>query len=115
MQEDPSTRSVEGSSTFGDMAYHLDRNTSSPSTTWTAKPDRMRGSRREGQQNVAAGGRWRKLRRRNPKDPLTIQVRYRGGSEAWWYVEARGSSGAFPGHMALHDVMNEINNSMHGS
>lgn len=43
-------------------------------------------------------------------DPLTIQIRYRGGSEAWWFIEARGSSGAFPGHMCLHDVMREVNN-----
>jgi hypothetical protein len=42
------------------------------------------------------------------RDPLTMKVRYRGGAEAWWLIEARGRSVAFPGHMCIHDVMREV-------
>jgi hypothetical protein len=48
------------------------------------------------------------LRRRNPREKLTLTISYRGGAEAWWLIEARGSSGVFPGVAALHDVMREI-------
>jgi hypothetical protein len=41
---------------------------------------------------------------------LTIKVRYRGGSESWWLVEARGSQGVFPGHCQLEDVMRAVLN-----
>lgn len=56
-----------------------------------------------------APSRWSKLGRRDPKTPLNVVIRYRGGAEAWWLVEARGRRGAFPGHMSIHDVMREIN------
>lgn len=92
------------------MTYHLKKNTSSPSTTWVAKPDRMRGSRREGQQNGPKAPSFRNLRRRDPKERLTITVAYRAGSEAWWLIEARGVRQAFPGHLCLHDVLMRINN-----
>ena len=91
------------------MTYHLDKNTSSSSTTWVAKPDRMRRSRREGQQNGPKAPSFLSLGRRNPRDRLTVQVMYRGGSEAWWLVEARGTRQAFPGHMSIHDVMSQVN------
>lgn len=91
------------------MTYHLDKNTSSSSTTWVSKPDRMRRSRREGQQDGAQLPSFLSLGRRNARDSLTIQVRYRGGSEAWWLVEARGTRQAFPGHMCIHDVMTQVN------
>lgn len=56
-------------------------------------------------------GRWSGLKQRNERDPLTITVRYRGGAEGWWVVQARGRVGAFPSSMALIDVMAEINRS----
>lgn len=91
------------------MTYHLSKNSSSTSTTWVAKPDRMRGTRREGQQDVPQAPSFRKMRQRKRSDPLEVRIRYRGGSEAWWLVEARGTRQAFPGHMALHDVMSIVN------
>jgi hypothetical protein len=56
-----------------------------------------------------AASRWYGLSRRDPKAKLTLQVTYRGGSECWWLVTARGRSAVFPGHLCLHDVMREIN------
>lgn len=63
-----------------------------------------------GQAGRAAGAsRWGRLSRRDKSARLTITVKYRGGAEAWYHVEARGSNGAFPGYRSLHDVMREIN------
>jgi hypothetical protein len=41
---------------------------------------------------------------------MTLKVRYRGGAESWWLVEARGSQGVFPGSAALEDVMVQVLN-----
>lgn len=91
------------------MAYTNPKNTSSSSTTWTPKVDRMRRTPAGRATSPQAPSRWYKVGRRDPKRPLDIKITYRGGSEAWWLVEARGRHGVFPGHMALHDVMREIN------
>lgn len=58
-----------------------------------------------GKQRRGGAPSFKGVRRRDWKEPLTIQVRFRGGSEAWWFVEARGCQQAFPGHMSIHDVM----------
>ena len=42
---------------------------------------------------------------RNPREPLTITVTYRGGSECWWEIRARGTVVRRPGSEALHDVL----------
>lgn len=63
-----------------------------------------------GQSTAAAGARrWFHRAPREPRDPLTIKVKYRGGDECWYEVHARGEVGRFPGHVALHDMMREIN------
>jgi hypothetical protein len=41
---------------------------------------------------------------------LTIKVTYRGGAESWWLVEARGSTGVFPGSCYIEDVMAAVFN-----
>ncbi len=56
----------------------------------------------------AQRGRWRHLRRWPRSERLTLTVKYRGGSESWWLVTARGSSGVFPGHASLEDVMHAV-------
>lgn len=49
------------------------------------------------------------LARRNRREPLTLSVKYRGGAEAWYEIKARGRTYRVPGHRALHDVMELIN------
>lgn len=85
------------------------RNTRSASTTWDWERDRISSAARKGTARVAKQRRWRGLVKRNPKESLTIRITYRGGNQAWYLVEARGRSGVFPGVLALHDVMREIN------
>lgn len=60
-------------------------------------------------QNARQGDRWHLLPWRNPRDPLTLTIRYRGGAEAWYEIRARGSVGRIEGHICLHDVMMAIN------
>ena len=54
------------------------------------------------------GRRWFHLPWRNPRQKLTLNIRYTGGAEACIVVEARGSSGRFSGSTALFDVAQEI-------
>jgi hypothetical protein len=71
---------------------------------------------------------WRKIRRRpqgpsdtapkasssavksawNPREPLTVTVRYRGGPEAWFELRARGRTIRRPGHVAMYDALNDL-------
>lgn len=46
------------------------------------------------------GGLWR----RNRRDPLTITIVSRGGSECWWEVRARGCVARVPGHVCVEDL-----------
>lgn len=92
------------------MGYeHAGTNSRSGSTTWVPRVDKLRRPRPAGAARAAGASRWSSREKRDPKAPLTITVRYRGGGEAWYYVEGRGGSGAFPGYRSIHDVMREIN------
>lgn len=42
------------------------------------------------------------------RHPLTITVKYRGGSEGWYEIRARGQVFRSVGCLALHDVMTSI-------
>ena len=88
------------------MAYVNPKwNRRSGSHTWSSKPDKMRSGGAAGRAGASKTPPFRGISRRDWAEPLTIQVRYRGGAEAWWLVEARGRRQAFPGHLSLHDVM----------
>lgn len=52
--------------------------------------------------------RFRHLPWRDPRQPLTLTIKFRGGPECWYEVHARGSIGRWPGYMAIHDIMSEI-------
>lgn len=47
--------------------------------------------------------------RREPRENLTITVRYRGGPECWWEIKARGETVRLPGYVHLHDALMAIN------
>lgn len=42
------------------------------------------------------------------RSPLTLTVTYRGGSEGWYEVRARGRTYRRPGWVAIHDLMRDI-------
>jgi hypothetical protein len=84
-------------------------NERSGSTTWTPKPDRLSIAARRASKTAGRSPSFRGLKRRDPREPLTIKVRYRGGSEAWVLVEARGVVQAYPGHLSAYDLLMAIN------
>lgn len=57
---------------------------------------------------------FRVLPRSNRREYVTIRVKWRGGAESWWLVEARGKNQALPGWMALEDVMSLVHNEQEG-
>jgi hypothetical protein len=79
------------------------------STTWAWK--RVRISRPAGGQ----GGSAAKLHRfwglppRDPRSPLHLTVKYRGGAECWVEVHARGRIARYVGSTALADLVFEVN------
>lgn len=82
--------------------------TGSPSTTW--KTGRIRVSPAPKAQGTQSAKRAiHALRPREPREKLTITVRYRGGPECWWEIHARGETVRVPGHAALHDTLMTLN------
>jgi len=80
-----------------------------PSTTFGFKRVKIASAPKGPRGSGAEGGRWRSLARRNPREKLTLTIHYRGGAECWYEVVARGKRGRFPGYIALHDAIREIN------
>lgn len=91
------------------MDEHESTNERTPSTAWTWKRVKVRRPAGGQQAPGAKRRRWHGSLPRNPREPLTIKVSYRGGGECWYEIHARGSMGRFPGITALHDVMRVIN------
>lgn len=84
-------------------------NDRSPSTTWDWRKVRISCPAGGHQDSAPKALRWRFRPPRNPRVPLTMTVKFRGGAEAWYEIHSRGGVGRFPGHVCLHDVMDEIN------
>lgn len=84
-----------------------------PSTRWVWKKVRVPAPP-EGPPARAASAASPPVSRRNPRESLTVTVRYRGGAECWWQVEARGRVWRTPGVIAIHDVMTWINEGQGG-
>lgn len=79
-----------------------------PSTSWEWRRVRITGAPQASKTTRRRRGRWWYLPRWNPREPLTMRVKYRGGAEAWIEVHSRGSMGRFPGHTAIIDVCHEV-------
>lgn len=83
-------------------------NSRSGSTRWEWRLVKITPAPHGNSESRPQAARWHHLPWRNPRQWQTIRVRYTGGAEAWWEIEARGSRGATPGVICLHDVMAEI-------
>lgn len=80
-----------------------------PSTTWGWK--RVKMARPPEATSTARAERARRyaLPRRDPRESLTVTVRYRGGAECWWEIRARGTVWRVPGSTSVHDLLASIN------
>lgn len=82
--------------------------TCSPSTKWEWRLCRVAAGPAPAGDSRSQSVHSRSRRSRDAYLPLTIQVRFRGGSEASWLIQYRGLAKRFPGHLALHDVLAEL-------
>lgn len=49
-----------------------------------------------------------KLFKRDRRKALPVTVKFRGGSEAWWEITARGVTVRVPGHTPIHEVLDRF-------
>lgn len=91
------------------MDEHDEAYNRTPSTRW--RPAMIKMPRApQASRTVTEGRHWFfRLPRRDARTPLTIRIHYRGGSECWYEIKARGGTLRVPGVRALHDVMSIIN------
>lgn len=82
-----------------------------PSTMWEFRYVKMKRRPQGSTTARAQRGPFKGLSRWPRTSRLTVTIVHRGGSESWWLVSARGTQGAFPGWMALEDVMAVVHNS----
>lgn len=79
------------------------------STTWEWRKTKIRRPAGGHSGSAPKALRWFSLPPRNPRQPLTISVKFRGGPECWYEIHARGQVGRVPGWLCIHDLMVEIN------
>lgn len=94
------------------MAKHLisrGSNEGLGSTTWRSRPDKISRAPQATGTATPQASRWRRFRRREPRDPITMVIRYRGGAEAWVEIRARGEVNRYPGWVPIADVLFDVN------
>lgn len=91
------------------MDETIGSNSSSSSPRWEYRRVMVRRSAGGQKAPHPKGGRFFGRPPRNPREPLTISVKYRGGPECWYEIHARGCVARFPGYVSIHEIMDEIN------
>lgn len=86
-------------------------NTYLGSTTFEWRRVKIQRAAQPQQNSVPKALRWWHLPKRERTQWLTLRVKYRGGPECWYEIDARGSKGRVVGVTALHDLLEEINRS----
>jgi len=84
-------------------------NRCSPSTTWHWKDGRLAPGAHPACHAGAPLASVARLRARDPRKPLDLQIRYLGGGSPLFEVIARGWRWKVDGTLALLDVMNWVN------
>jgi hypothetical protein len=90
------------------MGKNNDANKRTPSTTTEWEWVTIRRRRAAPGSTSPEGRPLRSLGARDPREPLTVTVRYRGGSECWVELRARGAVLRVPGAEAIFDVMRTL-------
>jgi hypothetical protein len=85
------------------MTYDSLSNTRSRSTTWKYEMRKVR-QRPEGQSTQREAP----LPAREPREPVTLTIKYLGGAECWCEITTRGRTFKRPGHVALYDLMRGV-------
>lgn len=90
------------------MPANRNPNTRSGSTTFAWRRVKIASAPQASSRSGPSGLHSALVARRDPRKPLTVTIVYRGGSECWWELRARGMVVRRPGHLQLHDVLSEL-------
>lgn len=91
---------------------HTESNVCSPSTPTGWKWAKIARPPEASQDSAPKGLKWRRLPKRNPREPLQLTIKHRGGPEAWVEIHARGQVGRYPGYTAIADIVRDLNGIM---
>ncbi len=86
-----------------------DTNNRSGSTRWEWRQVRISPAPNGPANRAAAGDHSGRLSDRNPREPLTMTVKLRGGPECWVEIQTRGRTIRYPGHWSVYDVLRALN------
>lgn len=86
-----------------------DSHTRSTSTTWALKVVKIRRPAGGHSDSAPKAHRWRRFPRRDPKDWITLRVKYSGGSSGWVVVQGRGETNVYPADTWLLNVVLDVN------
>lgn len=79
------------------------------STTWEWRRVKMSRPPEADMTATTKSSRWRRFPKRNPRDPINVVLKLRGGPECWVEVRARGEVNRYPGVTSIYDVLRDIN------
>lgn len=80
-----------------------------PSTTWEWRRVKIRRAPEAPANQRGEAAPPSPLVQRNPRDPLTLTLKLRGGAECWCEVQTRGRTFRYPGATAIYDIVEDIN------
>lgn len=79
------------------------------STTWKVAPGTVVRAARPQRDREPKARPFRSLARRDPRKPLMALVKWRGGTEAWCEIRARGTSVRVPGCTTVAELVLLLN------
>lgn len=79
------------------------------STTWRSDRGRVARAPQATQDSRPQGVRFARLPRRDPREPLSAVVKWRGGPEGWIEVRARGAVVRVPGYTSVAELVLLLN------
>lgn len=75
------------------------------STTWALRRVKVTGTPPGHATVRRSRSSWRALPQLDRRRYVTLRIKWRGGAESWWLVDARGRSVPVPGWICLEDLM----------
>lgn len=81
----------------------------STSTTWRLKVEKISRPGGAHKDSASKTHRWRRFGRRDPRDWITLQVKYDGGGSGWVVVRGRGETNVYPADTWLLNVVLDVN------
>lgn len=79
------------------------------STTWRSRRGKITRAPQATQDRAPQAHRLARMPRRNPREPLTVVMKLRGGSEAWVEVRTRGAVVRVPGYTSVAELLLLLN------